>query len=107
MAAFSSISALLLLQGVPWPFTGNSGGSHGLDALQIERLLVSPERDFDCVLVWSFSRLSRNARWFADLRRTMQVHGMKLVSVTESARRGAGVSLSDGLVFAEENLGAV
>ena len=41
-------------------FTGNSGGSRGLDALQVERLLVSPERDFDSVLVWSFSRLSRN-----------------------------------------------
>ena len=59
------------------------------------------------MLVWSFSRLIRNARWFADLRRTMQVHGMKLESVTESARRGAGVSFSDSLVFAEENLGAV
>ena len=89
------------------PFTGNSGGSCGFDALHVERLLVSPERDFDCVLVWSFSGLSRNARWFADLRRTMQVHGMKLVSVTESARRGVGVNFSDSLVFVEENLGAV
>ena len=44
---------------------------------------ASSERDFDAVVVWSYSRLSRNVRRFITLRRTLSDAGVRLVSVTE------------------------
>ena len=64
---------------------------------------ASSERDFDAVVVWSFSRLSRNVQRFIALRRTLSDGGVRVMSVTEPARetnlsemlRGLGVEPED------------
>ena len=45
-----------------------------LDVAALSRLMsdvVSEGREFNAVLVWNYSRLSRNAAEFAELRRTL------------------------------------
>ena len=66
----------------------------GVEVLEpaLSRLMadvVSEGRDFNAVLVWNHSRLSRNAAEFVELRRTLREHGVDLVSASESARLGA------------------
>ena len=51
--------------------------------------VVSEGRDFNAVLVWNHSRLSRNAAEFAELTRKLRENGIDLVLASESARLGA------------------
>ena len=51
--------------------------------------VVSEGRDFNAVLVWNYSRLSRNAAEFAELTRKLRENGIDLVLASESARLGA------------------
>ena len=57
---------------------------------------ASSERDFDAVVVWSFSRLSRNVQGFIALRRTLSDAGARVVSVVELSREASlGEALRD------------
>ena len=47
--------------------------------------VVSEGREFNAVLVWDHSRLSRNAVELADVRRTLREHGVDLVSVADGS----------------------
>ena len=51
--------------------------------------VVSEGREFNAVLVWNHSRLSRNAAEFVELRRTLREHGVDLVSVADGSRLSA------------------
>ena len=51
--------------------------------------VVSEGREFNAVLVWNHSRLSRNVAEFAELRRTLREHGVDLVSISDSSRLSA------------------
>ena len=81
-------------------------GSAGHEWPAVAQLLddaASLERDFNAVVVWSFSWLSRNVQRFIALRRTLSDAGVRLVSVTEPTRetnlgemlRGLGVEPED------------
>ena len=48
--------------------------------------VVSEGRDFNAVLVWNHSRLSRNAAELAELTRKLREHGVDLVSVADGSR---------------------
>ena len=48
--------------------------------------VVSEGRDFNAVLVWNYSRLSRNAAELAELTRKLREHGVDLVSVADGSR---------------------
>ena len=62
------------------------------------------EPEFDAVLVWNFSRLSRDRARFAEIRRTLADRGVRLVSATESTDP---VSLTDMLRELSEGTGDV
>ena len=47
--------------------------------------VVSESREFNAVLVWDHSRLSRNAAELAEVRRTLREHGVDLVSVADGS----------------------
>ena len=51
--------------------------------------VVSEGREFNAVLVWNYSRLSRNAAEFVELRRKLGEYGVDLVLASDSARLGA------------------
>ena len=51
--------------------------------------VVSEGRDFNAVLVWNHSRLSRNAAELAELTRKLGEHGVELVSVADGSRLSA------------------
>ena len=63
--------------------------------------VVTPGREFNAVLVWNHSRLSRNRAEFAELRRTLREHGVDLVSVANGSHLAALkrqlAELNDGL----------
>ena len=46
--------------------------------------VFSEGREFNAVLVWSYSRLSRNAPELAELQRALREHGIDLLSAAES-----------------------
>ena len=48
--------------------------------------VVSEGREFNAVLVWNYSRLSRNAAELAELTRKLREHGIDLVSVADGSR---------------------
>ena len=48
--------------------------------------VVSEGREFNAVLVWNYSRLSRNAAELAELTRKLREHGVDLVSVADGSR---------------------
>ena len=48
--------------------------------------VVFEGREFNAVLVWDHSRLSRNAAEFAEVRRTLREHGVDLVLVADGTR---------------------
>ena len=59
-----------------------------LDETALSRLVadvVTQGREFNAVLVWNYSRLSRNAAEFAEVRRTRREHGVDLVSVADGS----------------------
>ncbi len=61
-------------------------GSAGPEWPAVAQLLddaASSERDFDAVVVCSFSQLGRNVQRFIALRRTLSDAGVRVVSVTE------------------------
>ena len=51
--------------------------------------VVSEGREFNAVLVWNYSRLSRNAAELAELTRKLGEHGVELVSVADDSRLSA------------------
>ena len=51
--------------------------------------VVSEGREFNAVLVWNYSRLSRNAAELAELTRKLREHGVDLVSVADGSRLSA------------------
>ena len=59
----------------------------GLSRLMAD--VVSEGREFNAVLVWNYSRLSRNAAEFVELRRTLREHGVDLVSVADGSHLSA------------------
>ena len=48
--------------------------------------VVSEGREFNAVLVWNYSRLSRNAAELAELTRKLREHGVDLVPVADGSR---------------------
>ena len=60
-----------------------------LNETALSRLMadvVSEGREFNAVLVWNYSRLSRNAAELAELTRKLREHGVDLVSVADGSR---------------------
>ena len=63
-----------------------------LDVTALSRLLddvVSDGREFNAVLVWNHSRLSRNVAQLAEVKRTLREHGVALVSAADTLGLGA------------------
>ena len=63
------------------------GGGVELNETALSRLMadvISEGHEFNAVLVWNHSRLSRNAAELAEVSRTLREHGIDLVSATES-----------------------
>ena len=77
---------------VRWYADTGAAGSHQPAMTRLIGDANSTERDFDLVIVWSFSRVSRNPREFAQLRRTLAEAGVRIISATESA---SGPELED------------
>ena len=48
--------------------------------------VVSEGREFNAVLIWNYSRLSRDPAKLAELVRTMREHGVDLVFASENSR---------------------
>ena len=70
--------------------SGSDGRTPGT-ALRLDQLLEdakSDECDFNAVVVWSFSRLSRDITRFAAVRQTLADYGIVLVSITETSNAG-------------------
>ena len=66
-------------------YVDRASGSAGAEKPALDRLLAdaaSDCRDFDRVMVWSFSRLSRNRTQFVAVCRALADCGVALVSVT-------------------------
>lgn len=63
---------------------------------------ASSDRDFDAVVFWSCSRMSRNVQRFIALRRTLSEAGARVVSVTEPARETDSRAMLRGLCVQPE-----
>ena len=74
---------------VGWYMEGDGIELNGTALSRLMADAVSEGRDFNAVLVWNHSRLSRNAAEFTELRWTLRENGIDLVLATESARLGA------------------
>ena len=73
-----------------WYIAGDDGAESDVTALS--RLLgdVATEGcEFNVVLVWNYSRLSRNAAGLAEVKRRLLEHGVQLVSAADTPAFGA------------------
>lgn len=66
--------------------------------IRLMERVVSPERDFDLLIVWSFSSLGQNVARLAELLRILSKHGVRLVSATETVVQGSGVDALCALI---------
>ena len=77
-----------------------SGSLPALDALLADAR--SPGRGFDTVLVWKFSRLSRNALEFITIESVLEKFGVTVTSVTETVGSSSTDSLLGSFIRALE-----
>ena len=79
---------------VRWYEEGQGVELEGSVLDQLLEDVVSEGREFNAVLVWNWSRLSRDRFRMVQIERTLRAHGMDLVSVNrESSARRLGAAV--------------
>ena len=69
---------------VRWYIEGVGSATGGYALSRLMEDVVAPGRDFDAVLVWKCPHLGHGEMSLADVRRTLDQHGVGLVSVGAS-----------------------
>ena len=71
---------------VQWYVEGDGFEMDGDVLSQLREAAGVEDREFDVVLIWDYSRLSRNATRFAEIMRRLREQGVEVVFASENVR---------------------